>query len=243
MADGRFNIVAIIQARLGSKRLPNKALMPLPAQSNGTILGSIIDTLRDFEPINEIYVATSKAQINDLVAKNCLFKNVECYRGSEEDVLSRFYEILKDTNIDYVLRFTADNPIIQVDYLKLFINNHLSKSLEYSRSEGLPLGCNFEMFRASSVIKAHQSTKQDYDREHVTPYISQNTNNKEIYKFEFEKEIDSLRFTIDYPSDYAFMNLVYNMLGTKKTPHIMELVSLVEKNSWLKEINSKNRQK
>ncbi len=243
MADGRFNIVAIIQARLGSTRLPNKALMPLPAQSDGTILGNIINILRDFEHINEIYVATSKSPINDLIEETCFLKNVKCYRGSEEDVLSRYYEILKNTNIDYVLRFTADNPIVEVDYLNLFINNHLSKNLDYSRSEGLPLGCNFEMFSTSSVIEAHISTKQDYDQEHVTPYIMKNTNNKEVYKFKFEKNISNLRFTIDYPNDYAFMNLMYNMLGKKTTPQIMELVGLVEKNSWLKKINSHNKQK
>lgn len=243
MEVGQFKTTAIIQARLGSTRLPNKVLLPLPANSNDSILSKLVNTLSGVKYIDEIYVATSLSSTNNILDQACINLDVNCFRGSEEDVLSRFYEIISNKSTDYVLRFTADNPIIDSHYLNLFIENHISKSLDYSRSDGLPMGCNFEMMKSSAIVEANNNTSNQYDKEHVTPYIIENAIKKDIFKFNLPPNISELRFTIDYPSDYAFMSLIYNMLNTNETHKLENFINLIEKNKWLKDINRQNYQK
>ena len=135
MAVGQFKIGAIIQARLGSSRLPNKVLMPLPLGSNQTILSQIIKKIKEVDVICDVVVATSKLPINDKLEEYIRNLNIDCFRGEEEDVLSRFYHISQERNFDYVIRFTGDNPIVDTEYLKQFINNFLKKKLEYSTAQ------------------------------------------------------------------------------------------------------------
>jgi len=243
MEVGHFNIVAIIQARLGSKRLPEKVLMPLPVDSKNTIISRIVGAIKNVEPINEIFLATSKDSKNDSLEGVCDQNKISCYRGSENDVLSRFYNIVKDTNFDYVLRFTADNPIIDQDFLNSFIQNHTDKNLDYSCSSGLPIGCNFEMIKSSAIIEAYNNTDNPFDKEHVTPYIKNNFSKKETYKYKTSKETANLRFTIDYASDYAFMSLMYSMLGPKEHYRLEDFLKLLSQKPWLKTINTGNIQK
>lgn len=243
MVDGQFKITAIIQARVGSARLPNKVLLPLPATSDNSILKILTLALREVDLIDEIFVATSRDKSNDSIETECDKLSINCYRGSEEDVLSRFSEIVSNTPSDYVLRFTADNPVIDISRLKKFINNHLAKALDYSKTDGLPLGCNFEMIKSASLISANKNTKISYHREHVTPYIIENTSKKEVFGFKSLGPIKNMRFTIDYPSDYAFMNLVYSYLDNNLSYSLEDFSNIIKKNPWLSKINTSNYQK
>ncbi|NNE32362.1 MAG: hypothetical protein HKN40_08340 [Winogradskyella sp.] len=243
MVVGHYKIGAIIQARLGSYRLPNKVLMPMPVGSKESILSRIIKSLGKTAMIDKIYVATSVNQLNDPIEEICKSLTIHCFRGSEDNVLSRFYNIIKNEDFDFVLRFTADNPIIDQNYLEVFIINHLKKQLDYSSSKGLPLGCNFEMFKSETIIAAQKHTSDIYDKEHVTPYIKRHYNNLETYIFEMEEKVSNFRFTIDYASDYAFINLMYSMLNRENKYSVHDFISLIKENQWLKDINSINIQK
>ena len=242
MAVGQFKIGAIIQARLGSSRLPNKVLMPLPLGSNQTILSQIIKKIKEVDVICDVVVATSKLPINDKLEEYIRNLNIDCFRGEEEDVLSRFYHISQERNFDYVIRFTGDNPIVDTEYLKQFINNFLKKKLEYSYSSNLPLGCNFEMMKSSEINKAYENTENSYDKEHVTPFIKRNANIKECYTFEKIEPYKSLRLTIDYPSDYALMTMIYSLLKNKKKS-VKNIFKLIDNNNWMVNINKDNFQK
>ncbi|MFV9549499.1 cytidylyltransferase domain-containing protein [Algibacter sp. PT7-4] len=243
MEVGQYKIAAIIQARLGSSRLPNKVLMPLPINSKQSILSRIVTSIRAVNLVSTIHVATSVDSKNNLIENECKKLSVKCYRGSEDDVLSRFFEIVNNNDYDFVLRFTADNPIIDVNLLSDFINNHTQKKLDYSCSQGLPLGCNFEMIKASSIIDAFNKTSALFDKEHVTPFIKRNALNQEIFKYPKIEKVSHFRFTIDYPSDYAFINLMYNMLGEKPTYSLNDFLNLIENNPWVSNINNQNQQK
>jgi spore coat polysaccharide biosynthesis protein SpsF len=240
MAAGQFKIGAIIQARLGSTRLPNKVLMPLPIGSNETILSQIIKKIKEVDIISDVIVATSKLPINDRLEEYVKSLNIDCFRGEEEDVLSRFHYISQERNFDYVIRFTGDNPVVDTVYLKQFINNFLKKKLEYSYSTNLPLGCNFEMMKSSEIVQAYENTEDMFDKEHVTPYIKRNAKKTEYFLFNNISVINNLRLTIDYASDYAFMNLIYKMLKSKS---VKSIINLIEENHWLLDINNNNFQK
>lgn len=242
MVVGQYKIGAIIQARLGSTRLPNKVLMPMPIGSKESIISQVIKGVKKVSEVSKIVVASSSSVINDYLETHVRSFNIDCYRGDENDVLSRFYEIVKKYSFDYVIRFTADNPIVDDVLLKEFINNFIAQDLDYSYSQNLPLGSNFEMMKANQIIVAHEKTKSFYEKEHVTPYIKRHAKNTEDYKFkkiEFNKE---LRLTIDYPSDYALIGLIFSMLKDKPKS-LKNILKLIEDNSWILKINQNNFQK
>ena len=242
MAVGQFKIGVIIQARLGSTRLPNKVMLPLPVGSERTIISEIIERVKDVSEISNVIVATSISKVNDDLESYIDSLKVECYRGSENDVLSRFYEIVIKHNFEYVIRLTGDNPIVDNLLLKEFISNFISNDLDYSYSNNLPLGCNFEMMKASEIIKAYKNTEDLFDKEHVTPYIKRFAKKTEDFLFNNIGVINNLRLTIDYASDYAFINLIYTMLKNK-SKSVKNIIKLIEGNLWLLDINNTNFQK
>ena len=242
MAVGQFKIGVIIQARLGSTRLPNKVMLPLPVGTKRTIISEIIERVKNVSEISNVIVATSTSKVNDDLESYIDSLKVECYRGSENDVLSRFYEIVIKHNFEYVIRLTGDNPIVDNILLKEFISNFISKDLDYSCSNNLPLGCNFEMMKASEIIKAYKNTEDLFDKEHVTPYIKRFAKKTEDFLFNNIGVINNLRLTIDYASDYAFINLIYTMLKNK-SKSVKNIIKLIEGNLWLLDINNTNFQK
>ena len=242
MAVGQFKIGVIIQARLGSTRLPNKVMLPLPVGSERTIISEIIERVKDVSEISNVIVATSISKVNDDLESYIDSLKVECYRGSENDVLSRFYEIVIKHNFKYVIRLTGDNPIVDNILLKQFITNFISNDLDYSYSNNLPLGCNFEMMKASEIIKAYKNTEDLFDKEHVTPYIKRFAKKTEEFLFNNIDVINNLRLTIDYASDYAFINLIYALLKNK-SKSVKNIIKLIDGNLWLLDINNTNFQK
>ena len=241
MAVGQFKIGAIIQARLGSTRLPNKVLLPLPIGSDKTILSQIINKIKEVDIISDVIVATSKLPINDKLEEYVKGLNIDCFRGEEEDVLSRFYHISQERNFDYVIRFTADNPVVDTEFLKEFVNNVCKKKLEYSNTLNLPLGCNFEMIKTDQLNIAYNTTKKSFDREHVTPFIKRTAKNIDIYSFKDFRLIKQLRLTVDYPSDYAFVQMVFYFLQNNDIS-LNNINKLINDYPWLLQINKNNVQ-
>ena len=235
MEVGRYSIGAIIQARLGSTRLPNKILLPI-GKKRGTILSQIFHRLKETKSVSKIILATSENRVNDTLEEYSKEQGIECYRGDEDNVLSRFSDVVKGNNFDYVLRFTA------VKLLENFIEYVVVQNLDYCYSTNLPLGCNFEIIKSSLIVEANEKSTSAYDKEHVTPYIKRNSKNKKLYKFEEDSILNDLRLTVDYPSDYSFIYLLSSMLGDK-TLDLNNIKKIVNSNYWLKEINKKNFQK
>lgn len=241
MEVGQFKIGAIIQARSGSSRFPNKVMLPLPAGGEKTILSEIIESVKGVSEISKVIVATSKSNNNDELESYVNSLGVECYRGSENNVLSRFYDIVIKHKLQFVIRLTADNPIVDKLLLKEFIINCISNNLDYSCSSNLPLGCNFEIMKSSEIIKAHKNTEDLFDKENVTPYIKRHSKKTENFLFNKISISQRIRLTIDYPSDYAFINLIYIKLENKPKS-IKNIINLIERNLWLLEINGNNFQ-
>lgn len=242
MVVGQFKIGAIIQARMGSKRLPNKVLLPLPVAGEKTIIRHIIESLTRVDAIHDIVVATSYDHNNDDLANYIQLMSIACYRGSEVDVLSRFYDVVVNERFDFVIRITGDNPIIDSRLLEDFIDEFLRGDLDYLASKNLPVGCNFEMMRSEEIVNAHQNAIDAFDKEHVTPYIKRNAKKQGEYFFQGIIFDDKLRLTIDYPSDYAFLNIIFAELGDEQVT-LNRVLEIVEDNKWLLSINSNNYQK
>ena len=236
-----MKIGAIIQARYQSTRLPGKVLMPLPMRDGIPILKYITDAVKRSSKINYACIATSDLKENDVIEKFAEAEEVNCFRGSENDVLSRFIQIIKKENIDVVIRLTGDNPLVDVILLDELIAYHIAAKNDYTKSVGLPIGMNYEIVNGKALTELKNKECTVEDKEHVTKYIFDHSEyRKYVYEFNFPA-LKDLRCTIDYPSDYAMMNLLIPHI--KIGPHIVtQLFDFINHFKWVAEINQTNHQ-
>ena len=156
-------IGAVIQARLGSSRLPGKVLKELPLGSGKSIIQHIINSLRKVKRIDLIVIATSKGKENNTIEELFRDSDIVVFRGDENDVLSRFALVSEKHNLTNVIRFTGDNPIIDVDILNCLIEHHVNNQFDHTSTKGLPLGTNINMFTANALMQAHNNATSEYD--------------------------------------------------------------------------------
>ncbi|MDC0592065.1 hypothetical protein OAO93_03730 [Balneolaceae bacterium] len=221
----------IIQARVSSSRLPGKVLMPFPFSSDKTILGSIIDDLTSTGA--SVVVATSLNRENDPIVNLCENNSIKCFRGSEDDVFSRFIAIQKTESFSTVFRFTADNPFIDLDKLNEFYKSFLEANVDYACSIGMPLGMNFELMKGSVLLELNDFELSQEEREHVTLIINRlDMFNKKIINLGNNAE---LRMTVDTHIDYAQASLLKSKLG--KNCSLQRILDLKQKTPWIFELN------
>ena len=239
MVDGLLDksIGIIIQARMSSERLPGKVLLPFPINGTKTILSTIYE--KCVESGASVVIATSNSPESDILEQYCLEHKYLYYRGSENDVLSRFYEIQKTYNFKYIFRFTADNPFVDLNMLEFFFNRFKSEPLDYAYSTGMPLGMNFEIIKGKIIEELSALSLTNSEKEHVTLGIR----NRQSFKMKaIELSNNSaIRLTIDEPSDYAQANLICQYLAGEVT--LLSIIKLKECHPWMLSINSSVSQK
>lgn len=214
MEDGVLNKIKIgfiIQARLGSSRLPRKVIEPISILNNKSPLDIIIESLQDATFDNDIIIATTINKEDDEIIKLCNQKKVNYFRGSELDVLSRFVSIILNNHFDVVVRITADNPIIDIDTLEKTIKTHLLNKNDYTYTTNMPIGMNFEVFNPDAllVLSKDENLKAE-DKEHVTIGFRKNSIFKiETIYVEINEEFKKFRLTLDYPIDYLLIATLF----------------------------------
>lgn len=235
-------IHAIIQARMGSSRLPGKVLMNLSGKS---VLQHIINRLKQSKYINQIIVATSDNDENGAIFELCDSINISCFRGSEDDVLDRFYQTGKEFGFnldDIVIRITADCPLIDYEIVDNTIKLHLDEKNDYTSNTmpcTFPDGLDCEVFNFSVLINTWQNANLSSEREHVTLYIR---NHPEIFKLGGLKnnvDYSYLRWTLDEQEDYILINEIYeNLYDINEFFNMGDVLKLLEVRPELKDINS-----
>ncbi len=244
-----MKIGAIIQARTSSIRLPGKVLKELPYASGITCLEQVIRRLKKSEKLNDIIVATTKEKEDNEIINIVKKENVKYFRGSMEDVLSRYYFAAKENNLDIIVRVTSDCPCIDADITDLTIDEHINKMVDYTTNSLVrtyPHGVDVEVFNFNALEKAHKNATKDYEKEHVTPYINRNP---QIFKINIVKAPQELyapdiRVTLDTEEDYALLCAVFDYLYPKnKYFNAYDIVNLFIQKPWLKLINKKVIQK
>jgi spore coat polysaccharide biosynthesis protein SpsF len=241
--------LALIQARLGSSRLPGKSLLPLPLAAAGdenTILGHVVNRARRATSIQEVVVATTTQPLDDPLAALAARLGVGVFRGDEQDVLGRFAGALVQAgDFRTVVRLTADNPAIDPAFIDTAVVHHLATKADYTYTNGLPLGTNIEIISSIALQKAHREAQQPDEREHVTPYLRRHP---ELFRLEtlaltVPPAVAGLRLTVDYPSDYALLSLLFNELGPNfSLTDPTGLPALLARHPWLAAINAANVQ-
>ena len=246
MEGGQQNskVVIVIQARMQSSRLPGKVLMPIPFGMGKPVIKWIVDGLGSLKCPNEIIVATSENKENDILFDYCFQNSIKCFRGKEDDVLSRFIAITKTQKCNAVVRLTADNPIIDIDILNQALDFHFNNKNDHTRTKGLPLGMNFEIISPSALVSLETENTTDTDKEHVTPFIMNDTKYKKgVLEIKTNKIFENLRLTLDYASDY----LVLSQILTLSQHTFLTGIALIKRSllefPWIFEANKNNFQK
>lgn len=242
--QNKRQIGAIIQARMGSSRMSGKVLMPVPIHAGQSVLGRIVSTIRNVPCVETVAIATSGASVNDPIREYAEKEKVYCYSGSENDVLSRFIAIIEEKNLDVVIRLTADDPLISRFHLNRALEEFIHCGADYLCTRGLPLGMNIEIASARALVALRNEPLTSQDREHVTLYlVNSGKYNVKIMDFPVMPVLKELRCTIDYPSDYAMMNVLYSLNNFNSEDNVKELEDLLLKYPWIAEINKSNYQK
>lgn len=176
-----MKVVTIIQARTSSSRLRNKVLFNLNGK---TLLGQVIESAKSIKKSDEVWVATSINYEDDVIEFICKENNVNCFRGSLNDVRSRFELISKKTNADILVRVTADNPFTEPSYVDQMINYIKSdRDVDYvcMKKSMILEGTGAEIFTSISLSKSIEMSNHESDVEHVTPFIINNNLFKSVY--------------------------------------------------------------
>lgn len=205
-----MNILVIIQARIGSTRLPGKVLKQL-GQSD--VLSYVVERCRKIEGIQEVVVATSDLPQDDAIAKWCQDKHVAYYRGSEQNVLSRFIEAAKPYQPDYIMRVTSDCPFVDyemaTDMVKQ-LNEHPAEIVDITKA--LPRGLAVELISYAALQRIVNCELAERHREHVTYYAYEYKEQFTRLSYEPPHSIqhEALRITLDTEEDYALCNTIAN---------------------------------
>jgi glutamate-1-semialdehyde 2,1-aminomutase/spore coat polysaccharide biosynthesis protein SpsF len=233
-------VVAIIQARMGATRLPGKVLAEIAGRP---MLWHVVNRVRIARSVDKVVVATSNRSSDDAVAEFCVQNDIEFFRGSETDVLDRFYQTAKHFNADVVVRITADCPLIDPQVVDMVVSTYLEGGYDYVTNTlryTYPNGMDVEVFSFAALEKAWREARLPAEREHVTPYLRASGRFR-VFNVENEADLSkrNLRWTVDEPADLEFVRAVYARLGGDKQPFgLSDILELLDKEPDLMQINS-----
>jgi spore coat polysaccharide biosynthesis protein SpsF len=239
-------VVAIIQARTGSTRLPGKVLMDLCGK---TVLGHVISRVKKSREIDEIVIATTNLEKDDAVVEEAKKYRVKYFRGSEDDVLSRYYLAGKKNCADIVVRITSDCPLIDPVIVDEIVEFYKENSYDLVTNAGTdlnqrtyPRGLDTEVFSYSVLEEAFNLATEKHQREHVTPYIYENSYN--IFYYKNAIDYSRYRWTLDTREDFELIKTIYHYLY--KGEHnffLQDIINLMTRYPELAKINAHIEQK
>ena len=233
-----LKVTAVIQARMGSTRLPGKVLMDLGGQS---VLSRVVQRLRCAKLLQQTVVATTVAQGDDAIAAECVRLRVPCFRGSEDDVLDRYYRTVRPWPSDAVVRITADCPLIDPEVVDQTIQVFLENGADYASNsiqETYPLGISVEVFTAGALEQAWREAHQGYEREHVTPYFYEHPELFRISSIAAPGDYSKYRLTLDTADDLHLIRAVCASFENQDTMSWQEVVGLLDRRPELAALNS-----
>jgi spore coat polysaccharide biosynthesis protein SpsF len=239
-------VAAIIQARMGSTRLPGKVLKKVLGK---TLLDYQIERVKRAKTIDEIIIATTTKESDDPIAQICQKLSIPYYRGSEEDVLSRYYEAATKFNVDVVVRLTSDCPIIDPNIIDNVVEHYLENKDRYdyvsnTLTRTYPRGLDTEVMSYEVLKRVHEEAKELVYREHVTAYIYHHPDQFRLCNVSNEKNESKHRWTVDTEEDFELIEKIISKLYPENTYFNMDdVLKLIDENPTWIDINSHIEQK
>lgn len=231
--------VAIIQARMGSRRLPGKVLEKL---SGLEALGWTVRAARATLGIDEVWIATSDNAGDGAVALWAEQNNVPVHRGSEHDVLGRYAGAARASRADVVARLTADCPFLDPAVIAQVVGLRATAGVDYASNIDPPTwpdGLDCEVVTAPILLAASREAVRPFDREHVTPFIRNNRNRFSTRNLEAPlPALAEERWTLDTKADLEFLASTAKHLPRGRPPTYLEVLAVLDREPQLREINS-----
>ncbi len=245
-----IEVTAIIQARMGSTRLPGKVLKQIAGKS---VLGHILDRLGHSELLKGIIVATSTSDDDEEIVAEAEARGVPCFRGSEPDVLDRFYQAAAENDLKYIARITGDCPLYDPFHLdelilKLSELNREEVTIDYLTNctvkRTFPRGVDSEIFTFDALESTWREAVEQSHREHVTPYIYSQPGRFRLHSVESEEDLSGYRLTLDAKEDLELLKILIEELGGGSKPFTMgDIVEFLRNQPDLLSLNAAVEQK
>lgn len=230
----------IVQAHMGSTRLKNKMMKNLFGKS---VLGHVITRLKRSLGADKLIVATSNLPTDDILVEECEKYQVDFYRGSDSDVLERFYQTAKRYELTDIARVCADNTLIDWHIIDEEIEIYKRSKYDIvTCGDTVPLGLGCEIFSFELLEKARNNAKEYYQHEHVTPYLYENFFN--VYKYNLPENFKKYRFTLDTEKDWQLISKIYAELYHGENDFLLtDVITAMKKNPDWFDINKDVKQK
>ena len=199
----------IIQARMGSSRLPGKVMMNIDEKN--TLLHYVVQQLKFSKLAKNIIIATTTSEKDDSIVDFATKMNLKHFRGEVDNVLDRYYQCAKNFSISTIVRISADDPLIDPTIVDRVVEKFYSSSYDYvsnTNPRTFPQGNEIEVFSFETLEFAWKNAKKISEKEHVTPYIYNNKEKFRMANVEHSKNLSSLRWTVDTQSDLDFVRLI-----------------------------------
>jgi len=228
-----MKILAIVQARLGSKRYPKKVLQKI---GTTTIIELLLERLSRSKKISKIIVATTTNNEDVELIKFVENLGYNCFPGNENDVLDRYYQVAKLEKADVIVRITGDCPFVDANIVDKVIEGLLLTNSDYSSNTQPPTypdGLDVEAFNFKSLEYAWNKTNSNYDREHVTPFFYKNPKKFKLFCLKNDIDYSNLRLTIDEKVDLQVLENVFKELNQNPIFDWVEIIKLFDKNPEL----------
>ena len=232
-------IIAIPQARTGSSRLPNKVLRKIKGK---TLLELYINRVKQCQLVDKIVIATTTKSEDEEIEKISHTHGIECFRGSESDLLDRYYQCAKKYDADVVVRLGSDNPFVDFRVIDRAVQIFKDNEVDFVTNHfepTYPEGLDVEVYSIHALEKSWNEATLLSEREHVFPYIQNHQDQFKIINFKQDKDCSHLRWSIDYECDYKMTKVIYDYLYEKNQVFPQEdILQLLEKHPEIAEMNS-----
>lgn len=243
MATGS-QTACIVQARIGSTRLPGKVLVPL---GNAPVLHHVLRRCQLIDGVDEVVCATVEGQDGDAVAGLAKELGVTVFRGSETDVLARYRGAAREVGADIVMRVTSDCPLIDPEICAALLRLRAEQHADYAANNmppSWPHGLDCEVFTIAALEAAAERATDPADREHVSPWIRRNPAYQRVNLTGSNGEFAAQRWTLDYPEDLVFLRAIDDRIKlTEPYPCWRDIARLVAREPELALINEGRKQR
>lgn len=248
MFKKNLKVGVIVQARMGSERLPGKILELIKEKP---MLWHVVERIKAAKSIDQIVIATTKNPKDNVVEDLAKKEGWAFYRGSEENVLDRYYQAAEKFKIGIIVRVTGDCPLIAPEIIDACVENFKNENCDFisnfkNDASAFPRGLDVRVFSFFALKKANENAKEHYEKEHVTPYIENINNGFKIGNILHPKPeyCADFRLTVDYPEDLDLIRKIYNKFYAQgKIISVTEAISFLRNNPNIALINNKCKQK
>lgn len=231
--------IAIIQARMGSSRLPGKVLERVGCDP---IVAHVVRRAASCPLLDGVVVATTTLSEDDVLARCAENMGAKVFRGSVLDVLDRYHGAAEMSDARVVVRLTSDNPFVDPDVLCGLIKLREHGGYSYARTSGFPIGVGAEAFTRETLEEAWGNTRKDFEREHVTPYMYRD--GRVFGVLRSPEDLSGIRLTVDERADLDLARTIYDALAPRGGEPLMEeILSYLDTHPEAIEINSVVHQK